>query len=524
MGNIIATSGLDDPFVKAFLIVYAVILLLVCVYGMHRYQLVHLYYKYRRNTPKLQACFRDLPIVTIQLPMYNEQAVARRIIDATCGIDYPRDRMQIQVLDDSTDETVQIASEAVAEWQARGFDIEYIHRTDRTGFKAGALSNGLKTAKGEFVLIFDADFMPPVQIIRETIHFFTDPRVGMVQARWEHLNRDLSLLTKSQAILLDGHFVIEHAARNRSGRFMSFNGTAGLWRRTTIEDAGGWQHDTLTEDLDLSYRAQMKGWKFLFLPDLTSPAELPPDMESFKQQQYRWAKGGAQTCKKLLPTVLRSNLPKRIKMEAFFHLTSCTVYIYVTLLTLMLYPVVYLKLHVFQEGWMRYFFDASVLVLATCGATTFYVASQREQFKTWAESIKYIPFLMALGIGISFNNARAVLAGFFGKPGEFVRTPKYGESASNLAWKHDVDKVRRGGRRVRLQPFIEFGLGLYLMYCMLMCLFNYRITVGVPFLCLFMIGYLYVPLTTWFGHRFGRQTADVPETARPAEAPARNAA
>jgi len=521
-------SGLTvhDPVVQAFLAFYTIVLMLVCVYGLHRYQLVHLFYKYRRNTPKLQACFRELPVVTIQLPMYNEKAVARRIIDATCRIDYPRDRLHIQVLDDSTDETVQIAADAVARWRAEGFDIEYIHRADRAGYKAGALSNGLRTAKGEFILIFDADFMPPVEILRETVHYFTDPRVGMVQARWEHLNRDLSLLTKSQAILLDGHFVIEHAARNRSGRFMSFNGTAGLWRRCCIDDAGGWQHDTLTEDLDLSYRAQMKGWKFLFLPSLTSPAELPPDMESFKQQQYRWAKGGAQTCKKLLPTILRSRLPLRIKTEAFFHLTSCTVYIYVTLLTLMLYPVVYMKLHVFGEGWLRYFFDASVLLLATCGATTFYVASQREQFKTWADSLKYVPFLMALGIGISLNNARAVLAGFFGHCGEFIRTPKFGDAASNPAWKRDVDRINRAGRRpVKLQPFVELTLGIYLFYCMLMCLFNHRITVGVPFLCLFMIGYLYVPLTTWFGHRLGRQTAETPAAPpKPAEAPARNAA
>jgi cellulose synthase/poly-beta-1,6-N-acetylglucosamine synthase-like glycosyltransferase len=256
------TDGIlsNDIVVKTFLISYTFILLLVCLYGLHRYQLVHLFYKYRKNTPKLQACFRELPRVTIQLPMYNELAVARRIIDATCRIDYPRERLQIQVLDDSTDETVQIACDAVAYWRARGFDIEYIHRADRSGYKAGALSDGLQTATGEFVLIFDADFLPPPVILRETIHYFTDPRIGMVQARWEHLNRDLSLLTKSQAILLDGHFVIEHVARNRSGRFMSFNGTAGLWRRTCIEDAGGWQNDTLTEDLDLSYRAQMKGW------------------------------------------------------------------------------------------------------------------------------------------------------------------------------------------------------------------------------------------------------------------------
>jgi len=503
----------NQTAMSCFLGVYLAVMLVVCVYGLHRYQLVHLYYKYRQNTPKMRACFRTWPRVTIQLPMFNEQAVAGRIIDATFRIDYPRDRLQIQVLDDSTDTTVEIAQAAVERWQALRFDIEYVHREDREGYKAGALAHGLETASGEFVLIFDADFVPPPEILKETIHYFTDPRVGMVQARWEHLNREQSLLTKTQAILLDGHFVIEHAARNRSGRFMSFNGTAGLWRRTCIEDAGGWQHDTLTEDLDLSYRAQMKGWRFVFLPDLTSPAELPPDMEGFKQQQYRWAKGGAQTCRKLLPTVLRSRLPKRIKMEAFFHLTSCTVYIYVVILTLMLYPVVYLKVHVFEQGWMRYLFDASVLMLATCGASTFYVASQRAQFKTWAESVKYIPFLMALGIGISLNNARAVLAGFFGKPGEFVRTPKFGVTVGDDNWKRDVRTHRRLNRRIKLQPFVELGLGLYLLGSMFLCMTNHRITVGVPFLCLFMVGYLYVSLTTWFGHRFGRQPAEGPLAA-----------
>lgn len=490
----------NESLVSAFLIAYTAVVLLVCIYGMHRYQLVHLYYKYRRNSPKIKACFLEYPFVTIQLPMYNENTVARRIIDATCAIDYPRDRLEIQVLDDSTDQTVEIASEAVKHWQSQGFDIRYIHRTNREGYKAGALANGLKTARGEYVLIFDADFLPPPNILHETIDYFTDPRVGMVQARWEHLNRDQSLLTRTQAILLDGHFVIEHAARNRSGRFMSFNGTAGMWRRSCIADAGGWQHDTLTEDLDLSYRAQMKGWKFVFLPELTSPAELPPDMEAFKQQQYRWAKGGAQTCKKLLPTILGSKLPARIKMEAFFHLTSCTVYLYVVLLTLLLYPIVYLKLHLFQEGLVRYLFDASLLLVATCSAGTFYVASQRVLFRTWSDSLKYVPFLMSLGVGIALNNALAVLAGFFGKPGEFVRTPKFGVTDKNRSWR----KQQSGKRKIKWQPFAELGLGLYLMACLVMCIVDKKITVGLVFLCLFMAGYLYVPLTTWFGHAFAR--------------------
>jgi cellulose synthase/poly-beta-1,6-N-acetylglucosamine synthase-like glycosyltransferase len=510
----------NEGFRAVFLATYVIILLIVSVYGLHRYHLVHLFYKYRSNRPKLTACFRQLPRVTIQLPMYNEQAVARRVIDTTCRIDYPRDRLEIQVLDDSTDETVEIVREAVEYWRSQGFNIHHLHRTQRTGYKAGALSEGMKSATGEFILIFDADFLAPREILRETIHYFCDPRVGMVQARWEHLNRDQSLLTKTQAILLDGHFVIEHAARNRSGRFMSFNGTAGLWRKTCIEDAGGWQHDTLTEDLDLSYRAQMKGWKFLFLSDLASPAELPPDMEAFKQQQYRWAKGGAQTARKLLPTVLRSRLPKRIKVEAFFHLTSCTVYPCIVLLTLMMYPIVYLKVSMFQEGFWKYLFDFSILILATCSAGTFYVCSQRVLFRTWADSLKYIPFLMALGIGIALNNARAVFAGFFGKPGEFVRTPKFGVVARDNRWKRQADKARKSIKRVKLQPFVEFAIALYLLGCVIMCFsaplnpadpHQQRLTIGVPFLCLFMVGYFYVPLTTWFGHRLGRTEADLPQ-------------
>ncbi|HOB75771.1 MAG TPA: glycosyltransferase family 2 protein [Phycisphaerae bacterium] len=500
-----ALSWTSGAFVTGFLIAYLVVLGMVCIYGLHRYQLVHLYYKYRRNIPRITACFRERPRVTIQLPMYNEHAVARRVIDATCRIDYPKDRLQIQVLDDSTDETVQIAREAVNYWRAQGFDIEYIHRDNRAGYKAGALANGLKTATGEFVLIFDADFIPPPEILASTIDYFTDPSVGMVQARWEHLNRDQSLLTKTQAILLDGHFVIEHAARNRSGRFMSFNGTAGMWRKSCIEDAGGWQHDTLTEDLDLSYRAQMRGWKFLFLPEVTSAAELPPDMEAFKQQQYRWAKGGAQTCRKLLPTILRSNLPKRIKMEAFFHLTSCTVYLYVVLLTIMLAPVVYIKVHIFPEAWERYIFDASILLIATCSASMFYVASQRALFKTWTESLKYLPFLMSLGIGIAFNNARAVLDGLFGKSNEFVRTPKYGVGSGD--WRQQLLLQRSRQKRIKWQPFVELAIGLYLMACLIMALGDRRVTIGIPFLCLFMVGYLYVSLTTWFGHRFAVREA-----------------
>lgn len=496
----------------SFLIFYLTILGLVCIYAVHRYQLVHLYYKHRKNTPKQNACFLDLPHVTVQLPMYNEQYVAERIIETTCEIDYPADKLEIQVLDDSTDETQEISRGTVERMRAAGHDVVYIHRENREGYKAGALEHGLESSKGEFVCIFDADFIPPRDILRRTIHYFADPTVGMVQARWDHINRDHSLLTRTQAILLDGHFVIEHAARNRSGRFMSFNGTAGMWRKSCIDDAGGWEHDTLTEDLDLSYRAQMKGWKFMFLPDLVSPAELPPEIQSFKAQQHRWAKGGAQTGKKLLPKILRSRLPLKIKIEAFFHLTSCTVYLYIVALTLMLYPAMRLRLSLFDEhaALSNTLFSLSLFVIATCSPSAFYMCSQREIFHTWADKIKYLPFLMSVGIGISLNNARAALEGFFGEPGEFVRTPKYGVSTSgDSRWRGRAKTFRRS---VDVQPYLELLLGLYLVGCVIMALRDRNTAPGAPFLILFASGYLYVSLSTFY-NQFLRSRTHVTQFA-----------
>src|SRR5687768_6079226 len=268
---------------------YFFVLIILAVYGWHRYYLVYLYMRNRDKDPRPGPPLHPLPAVTIQLPLYNEMYVADRLIDAVCGIDYPRELLEIQVLDDSTDETRAIAESAVRRFAADGFDICYIHRADRTGYKAGALEAGLKVARGEFVAIFDADFIPRGDFLTQLLPHFADPKVAMVQARWGHINQDYSLLTKIQSILLDGHFVLEHGGRHRAGRFFNFNGTAGIWRRTAIADAGGWQHDTLTEDLDLSYRAQLRGWKFIFLPDLVAPAEVPVEMNSFKSQQHRWA-------------------------------------------------------------------------------------------------------------------------------------------------------------------------------------------------------------------------------------------
>ncbi|MFQ5491536.1 MAG: cellulose synthase family protein [Phycisphaerae bacterium] len=475
---------------------YILVLGMLCVYALHRYQLVYLYHKHRRNRALPLGPVEPLPRVTVQLPMYNERYVARRIIEAACRLDYPADRLQIQVLDDSTDDTVQIARNTVDQCRRQGCNVQYIHRNNRCGYKAGALENGLTRADGELICIFDADFVPPADVLRRSVGYFADPQVGMVQLRWEHINRSHSLLTKIQAVLLDGHFVIEHGARHRSGRFMSFNGTAGLWRARCIHHAGGWQHDTLTEDLDLSYRAQLQGWKFIFVPDVVAPAELPPDIIAFKDQQHRWAKGGAQTCRKLLPTLLRARVPFKVKWEAFFHLTSCTVHLYMVALILLLLPVLLItagQRTAFSAGTLL--LDASLFLIATGGASSFYVASQRELSRSWFDSVCLLPFLMALGVGMSLNNARATLAGLSGQGGEFVRTPKFGvDDVEGRGWK--LRKQYRSGRRHRIQPFVELGMAIYLTACIALCVQTQWLTLGLPFLGLFALGCFYVGISS----------------------------
>lgn len=487
---------------------YLAVLTLICVYGAHRYFLVLLYWSVRRQAPQPAGRFAELPPVTVQLPMFNEQYVAERIIAAATALDYPRDRLQIQVLDDSTDDTRVIAADAVARLKAAGYNIVYLHRTDRMGYKAGALEAATATATGDFIAIFDADFLPPPNILRDTIEYFTNPRIGMVQTRWDHLNRDLSALTQAQAILLDGHFVIEHTARNRTGRYMSFNGTAGIWRKTAIADAGGWQHDTLTEDLDLSYRAQLRGWQFVFLPALTAPAELPPEMNAFKAQQHRWTKGGAQTCVKLLPRVLRSTLPWRVKLEACFHLTSGVAYILVVLLSLLIGPALLGKVVLDRppSPWVLWF-ELALFLIGFGSTIAFYLVSQTALLRSWWRTLTFVPTLMAVGIGIAFNNALAALDGFFGRTGEFVRTPKFGDaSIQNGAW-----RSRLRGLRIRStwRAWAEIGMGFYLLGCFVAVFFFEhwvdRVSMALPFLAIFVVGYFYVALQTlytqWLSHR-----------------------
>ena len=468
------------------LAVYFFVLIVLAIYGWHRYYLVYLYMRYKDKEPKAGPPLDPLPVVTIQLPLYNEMYVADRLIDAVCRIEYPRELLEIQVLDDSTDETRNIADKAVRRWAAEGIDIKYIHRADRGGYKAGALEAGLKTARGEFIAIFDADFIPTADFLTRLMPHFTDAGVGMVQARWGHINRDYSLLTRIQAILLDGHFVLEHGGRNRAGRFFNFNGTAGVWRRRAIDDAGGWQHDTLTEDLDLSYRAQLRGWRFVFVPELIAPAEVPVEMNAFKSQQHRWAKGSIQTCRKLLPTILRSNLPFGVKAEAFFHLTANFNYILMCILSILIFPSMVIR---YNMGWYEMLLiDVPLFFAATFSFCNFYVVCQREVHKDWIVRLKYVPFLMSVGIGLSINNTRAVLEALFNKQSEFARTPKYRIEGDSDEW---VGKRYR--QSVAVQPLIELALGLYFTATVFYALAN-QIYGTVPFLILFQVGFLYTGL------------------------------
>jgi cellulose synthase/poly-beta-1,6-N-acetylglucosamine synthase-like glycosyltransferase len=470
------------------LISYFFVLIILAVYGWHRYYLVYLYLRNRHKEPKAGAPLVPQPVVTVQLPLYNEMYVADRLIDSVCRLDYPRELLEIQVLDDSTDETRSIAESAVRRFAAEGIDIKYLHRTDRRGYKAGALEAGLREARGEFIAIFDADFIPPSDFLKRLMPHFADATVGMVQARWGHINQDYSLLTKIQSILLDGHFVLEHGGRNRSGRVFKLKCTAGVWRRIAIADAGGWQHDTLTEDLDLSYRAQLRGWRFVFLSDLIAPAEVPVEMNGFKSQQHRWAKGSIQTCRKLLPQILRAEVPLGVKAEAFFHLTANFNYPLMCVLSVLMFPSMVIR---YNMGWYEMLLiDVPLFFAATFSVCNFYMVCQREIHRDWLARLKYLPFLMSIGIGLSINNTRAVVEALLNKHTEFARTPKYRIEGDADEW---VGKKYR--QSVAVQPLIELALGLYFTMTVFYALAN-QIYGTVPFLVLFQIGFLYTGLVS----------------------------
>ncbi|MCC6581663.1 MAG: glycosyltransferase [Phycisphaeraceae bacterium] len=482
---------------------YILVMAVVSVYGMHRYWLVLQYVRHRRQWPRIKQWFTELPVVTVQLPLFNEPEVVERVIDAVCRLDYPWKKLQIQVLDDSTDRTTELAAAKVQQWQRRGLDIELHHRTNRQGFKAGALSEAMPRARGQFIAIFDADFVPDPDFLRRTIHYFTDSRIGLVQARWGHLNRDDSALTRAQAIFLDAHFLIEHGARCRSDCWINFNGTAGIWRREAIDTAGGWQTDTLTEDVDLSYRSQLAGWRFLFVPRVICPAELPPEMNAFKSQQHRWTKGSIQTARKLLWRLLRSQAPWRVKFEAFFHLTSVTVCLFVTLMVLLFYPTFRVNLEPFAPGTSQaLLWGIGLFALGTMSATTFYLASQKVQNRGILRTLLQVPVLMSIGIGISLNNGRAVLEALFGHESPFERTPKFSATSPVAAEAAPARKRRFAAPRGVGKWWmiaLELAMCAYCLWCASLSLEQARTMPSLPFLLLFAAGYGYVGLSSLAG-------------------------
>ena len=454
------------------LTLYYLVLSVLAVYSIHRFHLVRLR---RRTPPPPRVTAAVYPALTVQLPLYNEPNVAARLIDAAARLEYPGP-LDIQVLDDSRDETSSIVAEAAARAAAHGVSIAQIRRSSREGFKAGALAHGMQQSASELFAVFDADFVPPPDVLLRMVPFFADSRVGMVQARWTHLNRDESLLTRVQALFLDAHFAVESAARNFGGRFFNFNGTAGIWRRAAIEEAGGWSSSTLTEDLDLSYRAQLEGWEFVFLNDVEVPAELPAALRGFQDQQHRWAKGSIQTARKLLGSIAGSGLHARVKSEAMFHLTNNSAYLFTVLLALLIVPSMLVRYR-YGLGWM-FAIDLPLFAASTGSVLLFYREGQR-----WAgrkpPPLRELLAVLPVGVGMSLRNAVAVIEGLIEEGGHFLRTPKVGDGA-----------IVRRKERMRV-PIAELALSVF--FAGTVAAFAWAGHWGaLPFLTLFLGGYSYV--------------------------------
>ena len=461
---------------------YVFSLSILFLFGSHGFVMIYYYFKNRDKRPVGRTDMEDLPMVTVQLPVYNELYVVERLIDAVCALDYPGDKLEIQVLDDSTDESVEVAAQVVARKKEEGYDIVQVRRENRVGFKAGALRYGMEIAKGDFIAIFDADFVPRPNFLKDTLRHFTHDRVGMVQTRWEHLNNEFSLLTRAQGIALDGHFVIEQQVRNKSGFFINFNGTAGVWRRECIIDAGNWEDDTLTEDLDLSYRAQLKGWNFVFLNDVTSPAELPSEINALKSQQFRWTKGAIETSKKILPRVWKADLPLRVKLQSTVHLTNNLVFPFILLTGILNVPLVFIK----NTGRYETFFAfMSIFVLAFISSFLFYLYSQKDVYPDWKKRIFLFPLFMSGSMGFSVNNTRAVLEGLFNRKSAFIRTPKFKIETEKDTWKN---KKYRASTKLSLSVMFEIFLAAYCSVGVIASLWFLEIA-ALPFQLLFFLGF-----------------------------------
>ena len=491
-----------DTFDWVILITYFAILTTLAVYGAYRIKQVIDFWRYRNFVPEPEARFAEaeLPRITVQLPLFNELYVVDRLLKAVTEIDYPREKLEIQVLDDSTDETARVAEAVVQKYAAQGFDISYIHRSDRTGFKAGALENGNKSAKGDLLAIFDADFVPKPDCLRKLVDFFTDPMVGCAQMRWAHINGRYNLLTRLQTIMLDGHFVVEQTTRNRTGGFFNFNGTAGIWRREAIEMSGGWQHDTLTEDTDLSFRAQLMGWKFVYLLDEEAPAEIPVEINAFKAQQRRWAKGVMQVGLKLYPRIWLAPLPLRVKLEMFFRLTGNISYPLMIVASFLQFPLLLVRYN--QPFYHLMILDLPLLIFSSISVVLFYGSAVWYLDEKRAPRLLHLPLVMGLGIGLAFSNARAVLEALLGVKSEFVRTPKYRvEDTTDATWKRKKYRRKRG-----LLPLLELSFALYFL---LAIAYSARLHMWgtIPFLLLFFFGFGYMGVMSLLQTASGKRIA-----------------
>ncbi len=477
------------------LVGYFFSLLVLFVFGLHGFIMIFYYNKYRDVKNSQDKNFIPGAMVTIQLPLYNELYVVERLINAVCEIDYPKDKMEIQVLDDSTDETTQITARIVEQKLKEGFDIKQIRRGTREGYKAGALKEGMKVAKGEFIAIFDADFIPQKEFLKKTLSFFNESKIGMVQTRWEHINGDYSILTRAQALALDGHFVIEQTVRNKAGFFINFNGTGGVWRKSCIVDAGNWAADTLTEDLDLSYRAQLNGWRFVFLKDFTSPAELPSEINALKNQQFRWTKGAIETAKKILPLVWRSKMPLRVKLQSTFHLTNNIVFPFILLAAILNVPLIFIKNSGPHE---LYFAVMSLFVLAFVSSFMFYLYSQKDIREDWRKKIVLFPLFMAGSMGFAVNNSRAVFEGLMSRKSEFVRTPKYKVVSNKDSWIGN----KYSSKKLGMSVIVELIMAIYCLVGIAASIYFFELA-ALLFQILFFLGFAFVSGTS-IKHAFSK--------------------
>jgi cellulose synthase/poly-beta-1,6-N-acetylglucosamine synthase-like glycosyltransferase len=466
-------------FDEIVLIVYILTMIVVLAFSSHGIIMLFYHRKYIENIPSFLNISELNKKVTIQLPLYNEQYVTERLINAVCKIEYPKDLLEIQVLDDSTDNTVDIVKRLVDE----KVDIKHIRRVDRKGYKAGALKEGLQIAKGELIAIFDADFVPKPDFLKNTLKYFTNPKIGMVQTRWEHLNEDYSILTRIQALALNGHFVMEQPIRNRAGFFINFNGTGGVWRKECIEDAGNWHDDTITEDLDLSYRAQLNGWKFIYLRDITTPAELPAEINALKAQQFRWTKGAIETAKKLLPKVWKSKIPFRVKVQSTFHLTNNFVFPFILIAGILNVPLVFIK----NSGPYGIFFNfMSVFVIAFISSFLFYLYAQKDIYTDWRKKIALFPIFMAGSMGLAVNNSRAVFEGLLDRKSEFVRTPKF-----KIVNKNDTIVTNSSyltSKKINSTVLVEIILAFYCLIGVFASIYFWEIA-ALPFHLMFFLGF-----------------------------------